>query len=267
MRITQLLGMAHYEFLMQWRRGALRLILVMFVLAPLLAMFLILASTQQLDLSATQWSDAYSAEFRFTSMAILMVLPLAPLVFIALPILVADSLPLDRHFGVRDLLDTLALERRVYLLGKVLGVWCGLLLTLVVAAVGLGIVFRFMHGPFSLRVWALLWVVGVAPMTLITSGVGLLFPAGYATRRLAVMTVFACIPIFVHLFSTSPLMQFLMASVTPESALIQNDSGAIIGVVGITLEFVVSMVLGCLLVLLIAGGWAWNWLRTQDVKR
>lgn len=267
MRVMQLLGMARYEMVMQWRRGALRVILIMFVLAPLLAMLLILASVQQLDLSATQWSEYYQAEFRFTSMAILIVLPLAPLIFIALPVLVADSIPLDRQLGVRSLLDTLALERRIYLFGKVLGVWAGLLLGFVVAAVILGIVFRFMHGPFSLRIWLLLWAVGVAPMSLITSGIGMLFPAGYTTRRLAVMTAFACIPVFVYLFSASPLMQFLMASVTPESALIQNLSGAIVGVQGITLEFVISLMAWCLAGFFVAAFWAWNWLRTQDAQQ
>lgn len=266
MRVMQLWGMARYEMLMQWRRGALRVIIVMFILAPLLAMILVLASAQQLDMSATQWSEFYKPEFRFTAMAIFIVLPLAPLVFIALPVLVADSIPLDQQLGTRDLFNGLALERRVYLFGKVLGVWGGLLLTFGLAIVVLGIAFRLMHGSFNLRVWVLLWVVGIAPMALITSGISMLFSAGYPSRRPAVMTAFALIPIFVYLFATSSMMQFLMASVDPETALLQDGNGVIVGVEGITIEFVILLGIGCTAALLIVGLWAWNWLRVQDAK-
>lgn len=266
MKTAQLLGLMRYEMLMQWRRGALRVILVMFILAPLLAALLVLASMQQMDMSATQWSEFYNPEFRFTAMAIFIVLPLAPLIFIALPVLVADSIPIDRQLGTRDLFDVLPLERRVYLLGKVLGVWGGLLLTFGLAIVVLGIAFRLMHGPFSLGVWVLLWVVGIAPMALITSGISMLFSAGYPRRRPAVMTAFALIPIFVHLFASSSMMQFLMASVDPETALLQDGNGVIVGVEGITIEFVTLLGVGCIAALLGVGLWAWNWLRVQDAK-
>ena len=77
---------------------------------------------------------------------------------IALTLFLAETIPLDRQFKVRELIDALPISRAMYLGGKVLGVWAGLaLIVLVGGAVNL-ITARLMIGLYDVRVVALLWL-------------------------------------------------------------------------------------------------------------
>ena len=112
--MRQVWAVAWFEFKMHWRRRAL--LVVTLSVAALIGMILVIVSSndtrQQLSSGTTQ-----------------ELLDIVPFFWIALyfcllvlygPIM-ADVVPLDRHYGVRELLDSLPLSRAAYLLGKLLG--------------------------------------------------------------------------------------------------------------------------------------------------
>jgi len=178
--------------------------------------------------SQTQWSAAYPAEFRLTAMAIFILLPAAAPIFAALPLLLAETIPLDGKLNMRDTLDSTPLPLWVYLAGKVLGVWLGVLIALVICIPVVGAVFYWKLGAFNVWVWLQVWGAVVVPSGLLSSGMGVLFAAAQPTRRRAILVNFLLIPVFVYLYSVSPLLQVtVLASLAPEQAFDLDANGKI----------------------------------------
>ncbi len=173
----QMWGIARYELRMQWRRGMLRMVMFILPLASVLVIFLLAGMQAQLSASQTQWSAAYPAEFRLTAMAIFILLPAAAPIFAALPLLLAETIPLDGKLNMRDTLDSTPLPLWVYLAGKVLGVWLGVLIALVICIPVVGAVFYWKLGAFNVWVWLQVWGAVVVPSGLLSSGMGVLFAA------------------------------------------------------------------------------------------
>jgi hypothetical protein len=107
------------------------------------------------------------------------------LLILLLPLVAAEAIPQDRHYGVRDLLDSLALGRGIYLAGKVLSVWAAVLIGLVAVAILEGWGGLLIFGPFRLDLYLLQWGVGLIPTGLFAAGMGTLLAAGQLNRRRA----------------------------------------------------------------------------------
>ena len=98
---------------------------------------------------------------------------------------VAETIPKDRQLGLGDLLDTLPLTPGIYLVGKVLSVYAGLLGILMGAMVAIGAVWWWVLGPFELGLYLQIWIVGAAPLVVLNSGLAVLLAANLTTGRQA----------------------------------------------------------------------------------
>lgn len=196
--IAQIRGMIYYEMLIHWRRGWLRVATVTFILVPLLLMLTIKVNMPSVS------SQGYS-ERAATDLAIFITFGVLPMVIITLPVLVAETIPLDHYFGVRDILRALPLRNTTYLVGKVLGVWVGIIFSMTVSALVLGIGFWVMVSTFDLREWLAVWITGLLLFAFLSSAVSVLLAVSVPTRRRAVLVGFAMTPIFLAAFFSSPL--------------------------------------------------------------
>jgi len=187
--LFQIAAMIRYEFLLQLRRPGLLAVVGGMIGLPLLS-FLVNRS-QFAELSAAVAAGGLSFEnaraiitneavFRswLTAWGVCMML---------LPIVVADTLPKDRHFGVRELLESLPLTPGTYLAGKVLSVWVSLLGGVGLAALIGSAIWWSLAGPFTPGIYFEMWFVGVASMALVNSGLALLLAAGQPTNRRAIL--------------------------------------------------------------------------------
>lgn len=258
----QMWGIARYELRIQWRRGMLRMVMFILPLASVLVIFLLAGMQAQLSASRTQWSAAYPAEFRLTAMAIFILLPAAAPIFAALPLLVAETIPLDSKLNMRDTLDCLPLPLWTYLAGKVLGVWLGVLIALAVCIPVVGAVFYWKLGAFNLWIWLQVWGAVVVPSGLLSSGLGVLFAAAQLTRRRAILVNFLLIPVFVYLYSVSPLLHVtIIASLAPEQAFDLDANGKITALRLMSGD-VMALSVGLMVVALVAAGLlAWGGMR------
>jgi ABC-type Na+ efflux pump permease subunit len=115
--------------------------------------------------------------------------------FVAIMPMLADTIPFDRYVKVHELLDTFPLTRAVYLGGKVLGVWVGLLIGLGLVAAAFAVFSRTWFGTFDLWLYTRLWLVLVLPGALVASGYSVVVNALSPSRRVAVLLGIALIPL------------------------------------------------------------------------
>jgi MFS family permease len=181
--LFQLMGIIIYEMRMQWRRRN-----VSVLLAGMAA--LLIFSTVLLGpiLSYTYGYMGPESEQPRVLLSVASGTWLAAILLVALavPLVVADTIPLDQQTGARELLDSLPLNWAVYLTGKLLSVWISLSLGMVGVALLDGLIGRPFHGPERPENYLILWTVGVAPMVLFVAGLSVLLAVGQPTRRRAV---------------------------------------------------------------------------------
>jgi hypothetical protein len=186
--MAKLGAMARYEVVMMWRRGSLPILIALMVVL-ILGMSQITAQNQSqvfID-PAVRAASAQGLENVSGALKIINVLTLTVVIFgIALPLFLVETIPLDRQFKVRELMDAVPISRAAYLGGKLLGAWAGLALILLVAISVNLISARLMIGPFDARVILFLWLVMALPVCLTTSTISVLMSAFSANRRQAV---------------------------------------------------------------------------------
>ena len=247
--LAQIRGMIYYEMLIHWRRGWLRVAIVTFIVVPSLLMLAIKDGLPGVPNSGL--SRGYSVRAA-TDLAIFVTLGVLPMILITLPVLVAETIPLDHYFGVGDILRALPLRHTTYLTGKVLGVWVGIILSMVVSASVIGIIFWFMVGAFDLREWLNVWISGLLLFAFFSSAISILFAVSVPTRRRAVLVGFAMTPIFLAAFFKSPLSMYSVwvmtrssagvqgSDVMPELPPIQTPSSLALGIAGLALAWSIA---------------------------
>ena len=205
---SQLFGMIRYEFLLQLRRPGLLSVVGGLIGIPLLS--LLIGRSQFSELSAAVAAGGLSPESAraiITNQAVLGSWLYAWLMCnILLPVVVADTLPKDKHLGVRELLESLPLTPGTYLAGKMLSVWVSLLAGVGLAALIGSVVWWGLAGPFSLGIYFEVWSVGVASMALINSGLGVLLAAGQPTNRRAIFVGVAFAILSLALFGPGMIL-------------------------------------------------------------
>src|SRR5262245_10313066 len=123
MRLIQLYGLTVYEFRMHWRRRALLIISLALLLMLVVSMLILGDSMRQANgIDPELFRRVATATVLFSTWA-----PFGSSLAVVLPIMVADTIPLDRQYGVGELLDSFPLPYWVYLTGKLLGVWAAVL--------------------------------------------------------------------------------------------------------------------------------------------
>ncbi|MBN8637299.1 MAG: ABC-2 transporter permease [Anaerolineae bacterium] len=233
--MTQLRGIIYYELLMSWRRRSLP-ILILFFLAALLFIGVLVGevsspidsgvievrvengittvisraddgslSEQPLDAEAAQALPAWLIGINLdlvenTLRGIYVLLPALMVMVIGIIPLLSDTIPLDRQYRVRELLDASPLHRRTYLGGKVLSVWSGLLAGISLCLVLYQLVLYLLYGPYDVRPLLLLWIGLVIPLTLFAAAVVVLFTSWAGSRRSGLLAALLLIPIGVYLY-------------------------------------------------------------------
>lgn len=175
--MTKLNAIIHYEILMAWRRRSLPILALM--LTTTMVVFGLLFKQARLylgDFDPIQ-NTVHLSELMFGGMIILGV---------SVPLLLGDTIPLDRQFKVSELLDALPVSPATYLGGKLLSVWIGLILILPLVGVISGALLYAIFGGFDLRAFALLWST-LLPLGLTVTAISVLANVTADSRRVSVL--------------------------------------------------------------------------------
>ncbi len=166
-RWAQLAALVRMELWFLWHRRSLVVTGVALIALPLLGALVSAPAYQSYrEIVALGGVAAVTARHAVTLRMLPYFLSTCQLVFsIFLPVMVADIIPLDAHVGMRELLNSLPLSRRVYLAGKVLSVVLGVVLITVALLVIAGGVWWLGVAPFEipliLELVGVFWVMGV----------------------------------------------------------------------------------------------------------
>jgi len=177
--LTQLGGLLRYEArLYARRRGLLVLLLAALVVPVGMALQTAWPVVQQ---------QATANPVELGRVAVYMTwAPVFVAQMLLLPVLVADGVPRDEQWGVRELLDSLPLTPGTYLAGKLLGLWACLAGGVLLGLALTGLAWR-LAGPFDLRPFVDMWLVGVGGVVVLNGTLGLLLGAGQTNRWRAVL--------------------------------------------------------------------------------
>jgi hypothetical protein len=298
--VQQLQGIIRYELLMHWRRRSLPAIIVFFLIA-LIGFSMISFNNEQTtsgvirvnsveggvevvqidpatgETVTATYSEEQAGMFprwmrdldlvqvqNTLKLAFMIGIAMQALLVALMPML-AETIPLDKQVKVRELLDTVPLPRAVYLGGKVLAVWIGLLIGLALVG-GVFVLFcSWRYGSFDLALYTRLWIALVFPNALIAAGFSILLNALMPSRRTAVLLGIALIPVAILMFSTIGVTLFInMTRVfDPTGGVGQASYDATMN------YFVGEMVNGMLpFALALAAVWVmmWGLLRMQQAK-
>ena len=195
--------------------------------------------------------------------AIFATAALLPLLLFGLPLYVSETIPYDRQYGVRDLLDLLPITAGTYLLGKVLAVWVALLLAITLSGVVAGVISTVVFGALDVGEWANMWLGGFLVMGLLASSISILLAAGQPNRRRALLVGFLSLPIYFSVYALSPLAirlqeLLLRIAIAPMSPNVL-DSAPVSG-----LSFSWSFVAWSILATILVWVMTWGWMRVRD---
>ena len=205
MRFTQLGGLIRYEVVLQWRQRMLTGVTLSLIALPLI-MYALFGQNNAAEVQRT-WITAggiaTDAALTVTTRYAVMygAMAMYVIVLLVLPVVSADVIAKDRHYGVRELVDSLPLTMGTYLAGKLLGWWAaaasGLVLSMIIVGVGMWILI----GPYHIDQFAGTWLAFGWGIGLINSGLSLLLVAGQPTRRRAIIlgVVFAALCLFANI--------------------------------------------------------------------
>jgi ABC-type transport system involved in multi-copper enzyme maturation permease subunit len=193
-KTAQLVAVTRSEFRLQWRQHAM---LIATVVIFLVCLFM---ESQMRSTNDLLTDASYDAKVEFSTVLLASFQSVLHIFAILLiPIIVADSIPKDRQYRVRELLNTYPLSDEVYLAGKILGVWCNVLLCLLVLCVAIGISWWVIVHPFTIGDYVTIWLLGILPVALFNSALSVLIAASQPSRRRAVLlgVAFAIICLFI----------------------------------------------------------------------
>ncbi|MFN8374786.1 MAG: hypothetical protein U0694_18145 [Anaerolineae bacterium] len=258
MQMTQIGAIMRCEMRMQWRRRGI-IVLTFVLLVIVVGLMLLLTSEDFIVIDRMRAMLAPVVdEVQVHTMAAIYVVLIALMAFgVAVPVMTTETLPLDHEYRVTDTLWSLPLARGTYLLGKLLAVWASLLLGLLVCCALSALILWFRLGALDLIGYGLLWLVGVLPMTLFSSALGVLLGSTQSSRRRAVLLVtpLSLYPYAVVVFNMNNIWRAL-AALHP-----QSSAPAIVeGGTGTPLEMYSFLALN------IAACWllAWGWQRWRE---
>ena len=192
--VSQLSGIIVYEFRMHWRRRSLLVItLTMTVITAALALVTASevgqGSVRQLIDRLVQEQGVRGAEVLTFTILFATWAPVGAALAFVLPILVADTIPLDQQLGTRELLDSLPLSIGVYLIGKTAGVFVAAIAGIVFALAVTAVSWRLAVGPYDLISYLQMWLLGGGTLVALNGTLAALLAAGQPTRRRAVVLV------------------------------------------------------------------------------
>ncbi len=253
----QLGAIVRYELLMAWRRRSLP-ILALLLTITMVGFGLLFRQTRLAlgDLDPVQ-NTVHLSELLFGEMILLGV---------SVPLLLGDTIPLDRQFKVRDLLDALPVSRATYLGGKLLGVWVGLILILPLSGVISGALLYAIFAGYDPRVFAALWS-GLLPLGLTVTAITVLANATVGSRRVSMMVgLLILTPVTILVVLSMMTFGRVGALIDPAYAYTVNINGIIVPSASAA-EIVSGIVTMLALDALIVGAlWTFVWARQRALS-
>ena len=225
-QISQLFGIAWYEFKMHWRRRAL-LVITIAIIGIIFAEMLIFGG------DITNFVPAFRADptllteeqnVRFHTLNVVFITwgAVGAIMAFILPIVVSDSIPLDKQHNVYELMRTLPLSSGVYVAGKVLGVWLASLGSMALSLVVLGVIWRLQVGAYDVFAYLDMWLMGAALVGLLNSALGVLLASTQPSRRRALLLMGALFLLPSLLIPTSTYDTSLWGYINPIRGAVLN---------------------------------------------
>lgn len=300
LHLAQLGAMVKYELLMQWRRRSL-IVTVLFLFTGLTVFSLttmkeplggdggdilyvddtVSPATVTMRLYSTgevtsvpadeavlavipNWLRNIDLEQANATLKIAVMLTLVTQLLIILLLLMStETIPLDRHYRVRELLNTLPLSRTTYLIGKLLPLWLGLGAGLLLCMVLYVPVAQSRFGAFDIPAYLRLWGVMLFPAASFASGLAVIAASGVGTRRASVLVGLALIPAGVFVFALVIVAVFMpiVGRANPAYNLLSYD-----GLIGSMTGSIAQTMLTAHAGLLVFGVTTWGLMRMREGK-
>lgn len=211
--IRQILGVAKYEFIMRWRTRGMKV----FILAPtvmfVFAMVVLLNDTG--NLIPIHASDGLMSEQQLLLARGEVLVFLASALFVVpsiymFPILAADTVAVDEHIGVMEILGALPMSDSVYLIGKALGVTGAGLAAQLGTMLIVGIIYRFWNGAYN--PWPFIdLIIGMSIALALLTCLAVFIGASQTSARRAIALVIALL-IVPEFLQTVEIISWLLPS-------------------------------------------------------
>lgn len=205
--LSQIVGIALYEFRMHWRRRGLLVVTLGMLGVTLLPIMLV-----RNELSSDSLLGAEGVEYFTRNVIRIHWAAVGAVLFAVMPFIFADAIPRDRQIGVSEVLHTTPMRSLSYLAGKTLGAWLGTITCLILTVVTSGAAWWIVIAPFDLSVYSAIWISGALPMALINVGLVVLITSVLPDSRTAVLGCVAFVvllPILVGIEGSGTAIELL----------------------------------------------------------
>ena len=206
----QLIAIMRMEIIMSWRRGGLKVILLMAVALPPLFGWAMPIDHEIAQMLAQLWPDdafRLRTAFAISNNAFVVLAAL-----FLLPMILSEVIPLDDQYQIREFMTALPLAAWVYLAGKLLAFWSVVLLGLgLIALISCGLIWT-QYGPLDLSVLLSFWIGGYGLLALFSTQMGIMLAVGQPTRRQAILPGIAAVLLAVGAYFLLPANDFLWQS-------------------------------------------------------
>lgn len=205
MNMRQATAIARYEILLGIRRRSLIILLLLYITG--IVAFALIAKESNASVASnapdlvSEIVPVDAQVWQGTSMVSVSMMGSLALFCVAVTFLMNESIPLDRQFRVRELLDVMPMSRATYLGGKLLGTWVGALMIVVITFLVSWGVFTALFGRFDQGFFLLMWGVFALPVVLITSATTILLTSAAGSRRAALFHSLLVIPVIMIIYS------------------------------------------------------------------
>lgn len=190
--LRQWRGIARVEFRMHWQRRTFKVLTLATILA-MSAILLILGSDLSRLIPTLPSPDMLPPEqaqiIRGAMLAMVGSSILLVVMMLVLPLVIADSVPLDAQLRMDEVLNSLPLSRGVYLAGKIAGAWLAALSSLAISAAAVSVIWRLRVGDYNPLPFLDVLLAGALPLLVIHGGLGILIGATQPSRRRALFAI------------------------------------------------------------------------------
>ena len=259
-QLSQVGGIAYYEFRMLWRERGLLVITLAVVAMVLLAS--LIASTEIVGQSTSSLEILLQGQLNIAQLVVFMTWsPVGATLALIAPVFMADIIPKDQQIGVRELLDTLPISRGIYLVGKLLGAWLALFSSLAIVVIVVPIFWFLRVGAFDLRPYLEMWLFGGVSLVVINTGISIFLAAGQPSRRRAIILIVLIVVAFLFVGNLN-LEKDTLGPVRGPIILYFLDLD-----VEVSAQLFWQTIAVGLAELVVIGAAVWGWMRWQEARR
>lgn len=185
--LTQLSGMIRYEFIRNWRRKGLPMMMGVWLVSVVLGTNLFTGpsffqpSPELLAGSPLINKVGITLDILIASGGISTVFAI-----FTLSILAAEVVPVDRQLGVNNWFNALPIGTTTFLLGKLFGIWTAIFAGIFCIATISGIAHFLWLGAYDFPAFLQLWLFALTIIALYVSGISVLITSWIKSRRWAI---------------------------------------------------------------------------------